>query len=67
MYIARLEKPSEGNFVGTMFRNQMIDVMNQTNQLLNREETFDYDDPTPYISHKFLPPLPQQILSNTAT
>jgi hypothetical protein len=67
MNIAQLRKPEEGDLVGSMFRNQMIDVMNQSNQLLERDEIFDYDDPTPLISKKFLPPLPQQILSNTAS
>jgi hypothetical protein len=67
MFIAKLEKPEKGDFVGNMFRNQMIDVMNHTNQLLGRNESFDYDDPEPDISKKFLPPLPQQILSNTAS
>jgi hypothetical protein len=50
-----------------MFRDQMIDIMNQTNQLLERDEIFDYTDPTPLISKKFLPPLPQQIFRNTAS
>jgi hypothetical protein len=45
----------------------MIDIMNQTNQLLERDEVFDYTDPIPFISKKFLPPLPQQILSNIAS
>jgi hypothetical protein len=67
LYIAQLKKPEKRDFVGSMFRNQMIDVMNQTNQLLERDEAFNYDDPTPLISKKFLPPLPEQILSNTAT
>jgi hypothetical protein len=67
MYIAQLRKPEERDFVGSMFRNQMIDIMNQTNQLLERDEVFDYTDPTPLISKKFLPPLPQQILSTTAS
>jgi DNA primase large subunit len=66
-YIAQLKKPEEEDFVGSMFRNQMKDIMNQTNQLLERDELFDYTDPIPLISKKFLPPFPQQILSNTAT
>jgi hypothetical protein len=52
LYIAQLRKPEEGDFIGSMFRNQMIDVMNQTNQLLERDEVFNYDDPTPLISKK---------------
>jgi hypothetical protein len=56
LFIAKLEKPEKGDFVGNMFRNQMIDIMNHTNQLLGRNESFDYDDPEPYISKKNLPP-----------
>jgi hypothetical protein len=41
--------------------------MNQTNQLLNRDEVFDYTDPIPMISKKFLSPLPDQIISRTAS
>jgi hypothetical protein len=29
MYIGQLKKPEEGDFVGSMFLNQMIDIMNQ--------------------------------------
>jgi hypothetical protein len=44
----------------------MVNLMNHWLQLLDRKESFDYTDPTPYISRQFLPPLPQQIVSNTA-
>jgi hypothetical protein len=54
-FICQLKRPEEGDFIGCMFRNRMIDIMNQSNQLLNRDELLDYTDPTPMIAKKFLP------------
>jgi hypothetical protein len=60
-FICKLRRPEEGDFLGSMFKNQMIDLMNRTNQLLNLNETFDYTDPTPMTSTKFLLPLPNKL------
>jgi hypothetical protein len=62
-----MRKSNQGPFVGVRFRNQMIVLMNRSHQLLDNKERFEYINPSPYISRQFLPPLPQQILSNTAS
>jgi hypothetical protein len=65
--MARYAKPIEGDFIGQNFRNQIIDVMNATYQIKNIPLNVEYTDKRKRLMLDFLPPEPQQILSNTAT